>query len=59
MLNGFIQFLVDPATINAQTFQVPEPSSIALWGIGTGILASGSASRRREKRSLAGRRTRQ
>jgi hypothetical protein len=59
MLNGFIQFVVDPATINAQTFQVPEPSSIALWGIGTGILASGSARRRREKRSLAGRRTRQ
>jgi len=56
-LNGFIQFTVDPATINAQSFQVPEPSSIALWGIGTGIMATGGARRRREKRSLASRST--
>jgi hypothetical protein len=47
-LNGFIQFMVDPATINAESFQVPEPSSIVLLGIGTGVMAvaPGAAVRR-------------
>lgn len=33
-LNGFIHFIVDPATINAQSVQVPEASTLAFFALG-------------------------
>jgi len=45
-LDGFIRFQVDPATINAQSFMVPEPSTFVLGALGAlGLL--GCARRRR------------
>jgi MYXO-CTERM domain-containing protein len=37
-LNGFIHFIVDPASINAQSTQVPEPSTWALALLGLAAL---------------------
>lgn len=54
-LNGFINFMVDPATINAESVQVPEPSSLALSAV-LGLAGLGIAGRRRRARALAGRR---
>jgi hypothetical protein len=45
LLTGFIHFVVDPATINAQSLQVPEPSTWVLSAIG--LAGLGLAGRRR------------
>jgi len=33
-LNGFLHFIVDPATLNAQSVQAPEPGTLVLGGLG-------------------------
>ena len=49
IVSGFIHFIVDPASINAQSVQVPEPSTYALAVIGVVALLS---VRRRTARSI-------
>lgn len=46
IVNGFIHFVVDPATINAQSVQVPEPSTLALATLALACLVSIARRRR-------------